>query len=158
MTEQAMNESAGRESITFDRINELPRSPGVYFIWKGGECVYIGSSGNLRKRMKRHNLASQFPTCERLEWIPCQTRWDALKLEDQLIKELKPKWNWNTGQFTRANVVVLNLDEIQQRRVRLLAEHFSKNWGSTMTPASAIKMAIFKCVQRRGLISKEELP
>lgn len=148
-------ESSGRQSTTFDRIKDLPASPGVYFIWKDGECVYVGCSGNLRKRIKVHHLASQFPICERLEWIPCQTRWDALQLEDRLIKELKPQWNWNTGQFSKAdNVVVIKLDEMQQMHVRLLAEHFSKNWGSTMTAASAIKIAISKCVRREGLIKE----
>lgn len=85
-------------------LKELPTSPGVYrFFNEAGELIYIGKAKNLRrrisqyrnaKRCKRHAKMKKIVSeAVRLEHEVCSSELEALKLENTLIQNHRPKWN-----------------------------------------------------------------
>lgn len=81
----------------------LPDQPGVYrFYDKTGRLLYVGKARNLKKRVasyfsKSHSLNRKTrqlikETC-RLEFTVSNTEFDALLLENNLIKEHQPRYN-----------------------------------------------------------------
>ncbi len=86
------------------QINQMPEKPGVYqFYNREGEVLYIGKAKNLKKR-----IASYFTTGNKVQhtktkilinkvneikYILVDNESDALLLENNLIKEYKPRYN-----------------------------------------------------------------
>ena len=83
-------------------LKTLPNLPGVYrMINEAGEIIYVGKAKNLKKRVssyfnKRHEdgktrvLVSQIYA---IDFIIVDSELDALLLENNLIKENKPRYN-----------------------------------------------------------------
>jgi len=86
------------------QISNLPTSPGIYkYHDKARKIIYVGKAKNLKKRVssyftKKHEnrktavLVSQI---DHIEFTVVDTEFDALLLENSLIKELQPKYNIN---------------------------------------------------------------
>lgn len=80
-----------------------PQSPGVYF-WKDqqGTVLYIGKAVSLKNRLLSY-FSSKSPYKVRfilkhaaiIEWIQTDNEYDALLLENNLIKQYKPRYNVN---------------------------------------------------------------
>ncbi|MDC3050992.1 excinuclease ABC subunit UvrC [Bacteroidota bacterium] len=84
------------------QIEVLPENPGVYqFLNKKNEILYIGKAKNIKKRVKSYFTKSHDNNRTRLlvkkifsiRHIVVDTETDALLLENNLIKEYKPKYN-----------------------------------------------------------------
>ncbi len=85
------------------KVALLPTTPGVYrFIGKGGEVIYVGKAKNLRRRVSSYFIdrADLHPKVRvmvsravDLEHIVVATEADAFLLENNLIKQLKPRYN-----------------------------------------------------------------
>jgi excinuclease ABC subunit C len=86
-----------------EELSKIPFDPGVYrYFDETGEVIYVGKAKNLRNRVssyflknnqhdrKTKRLVSQI--C-RIEYTIVHSEWDALLLENQLIKQLQPKFN-----------------------------------------------------------------
>lgn len=83
-------------------LNDLPLSPGVY-IMKDSEdtIIYIGKAKFLKKRVssyfnkKDHDIKTKMlvKNIDKIEFIVTDTEVEALLLENNLIKEHKPKFN-----------------------------------------------------------------
>ncbi|TDB65138.1 excinuclease ABC subunit UvrC [Arundinibacter roseus] len=84
-------------------LSKIPHEPGVYrYFDELGEVIYVGKAKDLRNRVssyfaksnqhdrKTKRLVSQI---NRLEFTIVPTEWDALLLENQLIKRFQPKFN-----------------------------------------------------------------
>lgn len=80
----------------------LPASPGVYrFLDKNATIIYIGKAKNLKKRVVSYftKIHSDSKTnilvkkIESIEFIVLNSEWDALLLENNLIKEHQPRYN-----------------------------------------------------------------
>jgi DNA polymerase-3 subunit epsilon len=80
----------------------LPTEPGVYrFEDAGGEVLYVGTSKNIRDRVRTYFTASEMRTrmaemvglAERVVPIVCATRLEAQVRELRLIAEHKPRYN-----------------------------------------------------------------
>ncbi|MCX7652622.1 MAG: excinuclease ABC subunit UvrC [Bacteroidia bacterium] len=83
----------------------LPELPGVYkFLNARGEVIYVGKARNLRRRVQSYFSRAEDPRCDyktralirhatRVEWIVTDTEWDALLLENNLIKYYNPRYN-----------------------------------------------------------------
>ncbi len=83
----------------------LPDLPGVYkFLNSKGEVIYVGKARHLRRRVLSYFSKAEEPTCDyktrtlvqhiaQIEWIVTETEWDALLLENNLIKHYTPRFN-----------------------------------------------------------------
>jgi excinuclease ABC subunit C len=80
----------------------LPLSPGVYRMLDAkGEALYVGKARSLRKRVAAYTQAARLPERLRrmvnetvtLEIVTTHTEAEALLLEANLIKRLKPRFN-----------------------------------------------------------------
>ncbi len=85
-------------------LRSLPNKPGVYqHLDKNGKIIYIGKAKDLRKRVssyftKSHDNARTHMLVRKIEDIKTiitETEFDALLLENNLIKEYQPKYNVN---------------------------------------------------------------
>ncbi|MGK7389313.1 MAG: excinuclease ABC subunit UvrC [Candidatus Cyclobacteriaceae bacterium M2_1C_046] len=86
-----------------DEYNRLPQEPGVYkFFGEDKALIYVGKAKNLRKRVssyftkaKGNNRKTQKLVSEikYLECIIAPSEFEALLLENNLIKENQPKYN-----------------------------------------------------------------
>jgi excinuclease ABC subunit C len=85
-------------------LKNLPASPGVYqFINKHGKVIYVGKAKNLKNRVKTYfqrNISSaktlaMVKKIEDFELVLTDSELEALILESNLIKELKPRYNVN---------------------------------------------------------------
>jgi len=83
------------------KIKDLPAEPGVYiFMDSAGSILYIGKAKSIIKRVRSHfsrdldsrhiAMMSQVKT---VDFITTSNEKEALVLEDQLIKELQPRYN-----------------------------------------------------------------
>lgn len=86
------------------RLKNAPVSPGVYLMKdKDGKVIYVGKAGNLRSRIKSYfsttdgrSMVSFLTAKVRdVEFILTDTEKEALILENNLIKEHRPRYNVN---------------------------------------------------------------
>lgn len=84
------------------KLQNIPELPGVYFMKNTqGDIIYIGKSNCLKKRVKSY--FSDSPTWEKarkmvlfiadIEWIVTDTHMEAMLLECELIKSVRPYFN-----------------------------------------------------------------
>lgn len=87
-----------------DRLREVPREPGVYlFLDSNGRVLYVGKAKDLRRRLACYRNASRRKAHRKmrtlvrlaasLEVRPQQSETQALLLENQLIRSLRPPHN-----------------------------------------------------------------
>ncbi len=84
-------------------IAKIPNTPGVYqFLNDKKELLYIGKAKNLKKRVQtyfrpsaKHGIliSKMLEQVEDVQWIETNSEVEALILEDNLVKELQPKYN-----------------------------------------------------------------
>jgi excinuclease ABC subunit C len=92
---------AGPEVIrTF--VKTLPASPGVYrMLDEAGEVVYVGKARNLKARVTNYTrpdgldvrIQRMIAATRSMEFVRTETEAEALLLEANLIKRLKPRFN-----------------------------------------------------------------
>lgn len=87
-----------------DKLNNIPKEPGVYqFKNEKGKVLYVGKAKNLRNRVRTyfHSSVNSPKTLAMvnkvadLELIITDSEMEALVLENNLIKELRPRYNVN---------------------------------------------------------------
>lgn len=86
-----------------DLIRHFPTSSGVYLMKDGtGKIIYVGKALNLKKRVSsyfnrsgdsRYQIRFLMGKVESIEWIVTDTEKEALILENNLIKEHRPRYN-----------------------------------------------------------------
>ena len=93
--------AAGRDAIVH-AIKEAPSRPGVYRMIDGrGDVLYVGKAKNIKKRIAAYARPTGLDTrIERmiaqtrtLEFVVTRTETEALLLEANLIKRLRPRFN-----------------------------------------------------------------
>ncbi len=102
-----------------DKASELPLQPGVYLMKDGrGRVIYVGKAKNLRSRVRsyftgepdvktRHLLARM----RDFEIIVTGSETEALLLENNLIKNWKPRYNINLKDGKSYPVIRLTAEE-----------------------------------------------
>ncbi|MBU2136176.1 MAG: excinuclease ABC subunit UvrC [Alphaproteobacteria bacterium] len=85
-----------------DQVKRLPDAPGVYrMIGDDGEVLYVGKARSLKKRVTQYaqgrfhtqRIALMVDLTRSMEFVTTRTETDALLLEINLIKQLKPRFN-----------------------------------------------------------------
>lgn len=84
-----------------DLLKQIPKLPGVYtYKNKDNEIIYIGKASNLSNRIKSYfNRNNDIKTktlvrkIEKIEYFVTNNELEALLLENNLIKQFKPKYN-----------------------------------------------------------------
>jgi excinuclease ABC subunit C len=85
-----------------EKVKILPDSPGVYRMFgHDGEVLYVGKARSLKKRVANYakltghsnRIARMITKTTAMEFITTATETDALLLEANLIKRLKPRYN-----------------------------------------------------------------
>jgi excinuclease ABC subunit C len=85
-----------------DELKRLPNKPGVYRMFgEGGEVLYVGKAKNLKNRVGNYariggqtqRIALMIKLTRAMEFVVTETETEALLLESNLIKRLKPRFN-----------------------------------------------------------------
>ncbi|MFY9530752.1 MAG: excinuclease ABC subunit UvrC [Candidatus Acidiferrales bacterium] len=86
-----------------DKVSELPVQPGVYLFKDAGETIlYVGKARSLRHRVRSYFLEKQLQDAKTgsllrevadVDYIVVDNEKEALALENNLIKQHKPKFN-----------------------------------------------------------------
>src|SRR5580700_6674995 len=85
-----------------DQVRRLPDAPGVYrMLGEGGEVLYVGKARSLKKRVIQYaqgrfhtqRVAHMIHLTRSMEFVTTKTETEALLLEINLIKQLKPRFN-----------------------------------------------------------------
>ena len=83
-------------------LSKLGSSPGVYrMMTREGDVLYVGKANNLKNRVASYTRPAKLPIriqrmiaqTEVMEFITTHTEVEALLLENNLIKKLKPRYN-----------------------------------------------------------------
>ncbi len=92
-----------RNTTISDKLDSLPRSPGVYlFKDRNGKVIYVGKGKVLRNRVRsyftkgedgRYQYQRLVRAIRDLEVIVTGTEMEALVLEDNLVKKYVPRYN-----------------------------------------------------------------
>nr|WP_309644304.1 excinuclease ABC subunit UvrC [Phenylobacterium sp.] len=85
-----------------DEVRRLPDAPGVYrMMGEDGEVLYVGKARSLKKRVLQYaqgrfhtqRIALMVDLTRSMEFVTTRTETDALLLEINLIKQMKPRFN-----------------------------------------------------------------
>lgn len=90
-------------SVLKQKANRLPTTPGVYIMKdKDGTIIYIGKAKSLKNRVtqyfgagNQHNdkVRKMVSMADDFEYVLCDSEFEALILENSLIKQNQPKYN-----------------------------------------------------------------
>ncbi|MDR2437184.1 MAG: excinuclease ABC subunit UvrC [Endomicrobium sp.] len=83
------------------KLEQIPKLPGVYIMRDGiGNIVYIGKAKSLKDRLSSYfnadtnsKAASVITAMRKIDYILCTSEREALIVEGQLIKKIKPYFN-----------------------------------------------------------------
>ncbi|MEM9469140.1 MAG: excinuclease ABC subunit UvrC [Pseudomonadota bacterium] len=107
---QGQHQDQAQHSISMDRgasviadyVKQLPATPGVYRMLNAvGDVLYIGKAKALKKRVSSYTQVKKLPNRLKrmvaetvtMEFVHTHTEVEALLLESNLIKKLKPRFN-----------------------------------------------------------------
>lgn len=86
-----------------EKLKLLPDLPGVYKMYDAvGNCIYVGKAVNLKNRVRQYfrstntllpKVAAMVSHVADFEYVITTNETEALSLESNLIKELRPKYN-----------------------------------------------------------------
>ncbi len=93
---------AGGRAAILKHLAQAPSSPGVYRMLDGaGDVLYVGKAKNIRKRIAAYarptghdtRIARMIAATASMEFVSTRTETEALLLEANLIKRLRPRFN-----------------------------------------------------------------
>jgi excinuclease ABC subunit C len=96
------NRLAAGAAVIADYLTRLPNSPGVYrMLGRNNEMLYVGKAASLKKRVQAYTkpfeqparIARMVSQTVSMEFVQTASEVEALLLEANLIKRLKPRYN-----------------------------------------------------------------
>ncbi|MDH5597201.1 MAG: GIY-YIG nuclease family protein, partial [Candidatus Peregrinibacteria bacterium] len=149
-------------------VAKAPITPGVYkWLNDSGEVLYVGKAKDLRKRLQSYvrtsakhgaKTKSMLQAADTVEWVETNSEVEALILEDNLIKELQPKYNVlfkddKTFQYIK---VTLDRDYPEVLTVRKIERDGAKYFGPKTSGSDVMKIMesvkrIFKLCSLRNI-------
>lgn len=100
-TQETVHQLRGGALIA-DEVSRLPARPGVYRMMnEAGDVLYVGKAKNLKNRVTSYakagghsnRITRMISETARMEFVVTATETEALLLEANLIKQLKPRYN-----------------------------------------------------------------
>jgi excinuclease ABC subunit C len=159
-------------------LKNLPDSPGIYkFYDHEDKLLYIGKAKVLKNRVKSYfkfspqlspanklspRIFKMICEVKRLEFIVATTEYDALILENSLIKELKPKYNILLRDDKTYPYIAINMSEDFPRFEITRKIDKNKNIkyiGPFSSSATDILKALYlthKLVQKKGCLKEKK--
>lgn len=134
-----------------DKIKKIPESPGVYKFFSKKELIYIGKAKNLKKRTSSYfgNSLKDRKTnqikrlTDHIEVFITNNEVEALLLEQNLIKESKPKFNILLRDDKTYPYIFFSLENdfpgIYLKRTK---SSVNKNFVGPFTSSQAVKSSI----------------
>ena len=101
MTDHVTSKLRGHELIA-DQVKRLPPRPGVYrMLNSDGDVLYVGKAKSLKSRVSNYatlnghsnRIARMISETAGMEFVVTDTETEALLLEANLIKQLRPRYN-----------------------------------------------------------------
>jgi excinuclease ABC subunit C len=102
MTDQTTQPEKSGHEVIRDFVRTLPAAPGVYRMLDAqGEVMYVGKARNLKARVTNYTrpdglevrLQRMIASTVSMEFVRTETESEALLLEANMIKRLKPRFN-----------------------------------------------------------------
>jgi excinuclease ABC subunit C len=104
-----------------EQLKQLPANPGVYLMKDaGGKIIYVGKAGNLSNRVRSYFQASaklapktqqQVAEAHELDFFITNSEYEALILENNLIKRYRPYFNIRLKDDKGYPYIRINLNE-----------------------------------------------
>ena len=96
-----------KEKETYEKrlkliVQNLPERPGCYqYLDEQGVVIYVGKAKNLKRRVSSYFIKESqtrktkilVSRIDDIKYIVVETEWDAFLLENNLIKQHKPRYN-----------------------------------------------------------------
>ncbi len=159
-------------------LKNLPQCAGIYkFYDKNNNLLYIGKAKILKNRVKSYfkftpkllpanklspRIFKMISEASRLEFIISPSEYDALILENSLIKELKPKYNILLRDDKTYPYIAIDFDEEFPRfeiTRKVEKKGNIKYYGPFSNSANDILKALYltcKLVQKRGCLKEKK--
>lgn len=121
-----------------EQVKEFPLKPGVYLMKNSsGKIIYVGKATFLRKRVGSYFTGTRdiktrilVDRIETIEFIVTSNEYEALILEDSLIKKWSPRYNINLKDGKTYPVIrITNEDYPRVFRTRYIVEDGSDYFG-----------------------------
>ena len=82
-------------SVAFEYRRDLPTVPALYFVLSAQrDVMYVGQTGNLRKRWESHQRAIQMQAGGyRIHWYRIDGEQERAAVEGKAISYFRPPWN-----------------------------------------------------------------
>ena len=134
-----------------DKIKNIPESPGVYKFFSKKELIYIGKAKNLKKRTSSYfgNSLKDRKTnqirrlTDHIEVFITNNEVEALLLEQNLIKENKPKFNILLRDDKTYPYIYFSLDqEFPGVYLKRTKSSVNKNYIGPFISSQAVKNSI----------------
>ena len=102
VSDPTLNTQASGPEVIKGYVAQLDDSPGVYrMLGADGDVLYVGKARSLKKRVSSYTkfgghtnrIARMIAATVSMEFITTETETEALLLESNLIKQLKPRYN-----------------------------------------------------------------
>ncbi|ABL64765.1 excinuclease ABC subunit UvrC [Chlorobium phaeobacteroides] len=136
-------------SLPLDKVASLPSSPGVYqFKNAQGRVIYIGKAKNLRNRVRSYFRNPQqlfgktlvmVGKIADIEVIITSSEVEALILENNLIKELKPRYNVNLKDDKTYPYLVITNEPFPRILVTRQVKKDGSTWFGPYTEARQLR-------------------
>lgn len=86
--------------VKLEDRKQLPAISGIYFAMQQDEVLYVGLSGNIRERWKRHHKTPELIGMDdiKIHWIPSDGR-PLIDQENEYIKRFRPPMNWKVSKY-----------------------------------------------------------
>jgi len=134
-----------------DKIKNIPESPGVYKFFSNKELIYIGKAKNLKKRtssyfgksLKDRKTNQIRRLTDHIEVFITNNEVEALLLEQNLIKENKPKFNILLRDDKTYPYIYFSLDhEFPGVYLKRTKSSVNKSYIGPFTSSQAVKNSI----------------
>lgn len=127
-------------------IQSLPESPGVYHYYDSeNNLLYVGKAKNLKKRVSSYfnkihengRLRLMVKKINDIKTVKVNTELDALLLENNLIKSLKPRYNVNLRDDKTYPWIILKKENFPRL---LYTRNFVKDGSEYYGPYASVKL------------------